>query len=90
MNDIIEWVRNFFVKLSGFQFFAFSKIEGRSNQVSADTLLKVIFRDILLCNFWHAFQKDFKELSGIAIKKQFPFPSTSVGEQVCSVLTSTI
>ena len=81
--------KKIFCKLSGFQFFAFNKTEGRSNQVSSHTWSKMIFHDILLCRFLHTLWEEFRELSDIAIIKQLHFPSTSVGKQVCLVLTTT-
>jgi hypothetical protein len=57
-------------------------------ELSAERWLKLISDGRSQRDFWHITQKEFKELSGIAIRKLLPFPSTYLCEQDFSALTS--
>lgn len=42
-------------------------------ELSADRLIKIIFEDGLVCDFWNTLWKEFKELSAIAVTKPLLF-----------------
>jgi hypothetical protein len=57
-------------------------------EMSVDVSLKIKFENMLICDFWFAARKEFKELSDAAISHLLSFPLMYLCGQGFSALTS--
>jgi hypothetical protein len=82
-----DWIKSPFNVDSELQYLS---IENKDKliELSCDSTLKLKFRNVSVESFWIQIDKEYEELSKLAVMKLLPFPSTYLCETAFSALFS--